>query len=182
MEPRHENVRREPRAPGRCIATMLRRATLLLVVLMTAAACTPESSGGEDRTSPTRPTSSATGDLELRAALLAYADCLRDEGVDASDPSFDRSGQVDAWPSYAPSDAARVAEDACGEDLAEIAFRPRGEAAVFLERAHQFQDCMADEGITDVKVSIEGIEIGPRSTNREIRTAFQQCRQFVEPP
>lgn len=157
------------------------RLTAVLVALAMGCACSSDDPRVSSPARADRPASAPSPDAELRAALQRYVECLRAEGVDASEAVFAGDGTVEAWPSYSLGDSTS-AEEACGEEISEIAFRPRGEAAVYLERAQQFAECMAEHGIADVEVSLEGIRIGPDSRNSEIRAVERECRHIMEGP
>lgn len=164
------------RAPPGVLPDVLLRAAL--VVLLVVPACTSSDAPARSAARAAAPTPDA--DAELRTALERYVECLRAEGVDATEPAFDDAGRVTAWPTYGLTASARSAEKACNREVSEIAFRARGEAAVFLERSEQYADCLRAEGVTDIEVSLDGIRIGPDSTNREIRAAEGECRHFME--
>jgi hypothetical protein len=126
------------------------------------------------------PSATVSPDVELRTALESYAECLEAAGIQATPPRFDSANQVTSWPSFALTEEAIEAAHSCGQDLSEIAFRPRGEEAAFLEHAHAFVDCMRSHGIEDARVTARGIRIGPGSSNAEIRAAQKQCQSFLE--
>lgn len=149
---------------------MYRRGGLVLVslALLLASACGASSDDASGVASLATPSEVVGGDtsagdaLELTAEerLLAFAQCMRDQGIDIDDPTVDADGNVQLSPPAgdgtagggAPSEAdrelRRVAADECGESLegAGLGFRAEDRTAIE-DQLLAFAQCMRDNGI-----------------------------------
>jgi hypothetical protein len=97
------------------------------------------------------PKASAKSDQEkFEEAALEHAQCLREHGVQASDPSPGKGFQVVGKPGDDPNKLKR-AEDACQHFLKGIKPpRPSAkEQAEMTDRALKFSRCMRAHGVTD---------------------------------
>jgi hypothetical protein len=144
--------------------------TVTLAALLTLAACSGGSeAGGEEvasldgdaATTTTEPDSARGGsrfdNAEFEDAMVEFAECMRDHGVDFPDPQTDGSGAVIIGPgedgemSAADLDELEAAQEACQPILDEVQDslpQPSPEEeAEFRERALEFAECMRDHGI-----------------------------------
>jgi hypothetical protein len=95
-------------------------------------------------------------------------------------PVVNRSGLVPRWPSYELTPETRPAEETCGDDLAKLAYEPQCAAAVFIERARGFVDCMRQEGMKDIEVTDRGSTLAQRQENVKIRVGERQFASLLE--
>jgi hypothetical protein len=91
-------------------------------------------------------------------AMLAWAGCMRDKGVEVTDPVFDASGAFigglefeeakDAGPKDAKGEGFQAASEACSDFL--VAFKPAADPALEAEQteaALRFAVCMREQGL-----------------------------------
>ena len=150
-------------------------------MLVALAGCTANDGRSAPAPESARPSVSASpADPTVRRLVTAFVGCLRAADVETGNPSIDDSGYVSRWPRFDPSPVFEPAINRCRREIVELAYEPRGEAAVFFERAQRFAACMKKEGIKDIEVSDQGIMIGPGSRNRDIRAAERKCRPLME--
>ncbi len=154
---------------------MLRRGfgkgTAAVLVAVTLAACgggggdddgvasLGEGDGGSDGT-----TSTTLSEEEAEEALLEWASCMRDHGVDMPDPQIGENGGVQiqigsesgsgdegdgGGPKPADRDAFLEANEACGEPPAIGGSFDEEDIEQMQEDALAFAECMRDEGIED---------------------------------
>jgi len=88
----------------------------------------------------------------MEDALLEYAQCMRDHGVDYPDPDLSGGGPINVQIGGDPNDPAmRDADEACHSimDEATSSFKPLDpeEAARMQEQMLDFAQCMRDHGI-----------------------------------
>ncbi len=113
---------------------------ICLALVLIGAACSPDDdtgvasleldaeSGLEDSTDGF----DASSRVEVEEAILAYSQCLRDQGFDIPDPTFDANG-IPQFPSF----SSYVSDDVTAEQLAEFEVETaRMEEAVQACRAH----------------------------------------------
>jgi len=133
--------------------------SLAVVVALLAAAC---SSGSSDTTSgvatlkdagATTTTTSGKLTPDDEQALLAFAQCMRDHGVDMEDPTVDADGNLIISPprnAGSPDfdrEAARQAFLDCSSHLEGVAIGPFGRDLTQLEDTLvQYAACMRDHG------------------------------------
>lgn len=143
----------------------MKRTTILPAVLafgLLAAACSGTNSENdvaslEVETQPA--VESASGESDLAAdqpvsdeeAVLAFAACLRDEGIDVEDPTVDADGNLlPPRPrdiAAEDRDAMRIAFEACGEFLENVAFGLDDEDRAEREdQLFEYAACMRDNG------------------------------------
>lgn len=146
---------------------------LLVATALTAAACGgfgQAASEDEDVGSPDdgdsssqgNPSSGAdSGEVDVEAALLAFAQCMRDEGFDIEDPTVDADGNV-----HLPSPAGEgeggedhasiqeleerqeAASGACSEHLEGVTqTAEHGDDTDQLDSLLAFAQCMRDQGV-----------------------------------
>ncbi len=132
---------------------------LAAAVAIVAAAC---SSGSSDATGGVATlestTTQATGDAAAvspddEQALLAFAQCMRDNGVDMEDPTVDADGNLRIQPprNAASEDfdreAAREAFNACANLLEGVALGPfDGDLTELEDTLVEYAACMRDNG------------------------------------
>src|SRR5262249_3141571 len=120
------------------------------VLLAAVAATASLAACGSDNKSPT---SSDTKEKN-RQALLAYAQCMRQHGVDMADPKFDSDGGVtmsQGGPGTNPVPKAKMdaAQRACEKYQKQVKAPPltAAEQAEFRQAALKNAQCMRDHGI-----------------------------------
>jgi hypothetical protein len=139
---------------------------LVGVVAMLAAACSgaATTSGvasleADQTTAPANDDiASAEGaDEDIEGALLAFAECMREHGIDMEDPTVDADGNVQfgrfgggqGQPGEEgfDRDAVRAARETCGDHLenATLGFRGGGNED-FQDTLLEFAQCMRDNG------------------------------------
>jgi hypothetical protein len=102
------------------------------------------------------PASAADEPDDPQAALLAFAQCMRDHGIDMPDPQFSadgaamiRIGGPGTRPEFDPeSEVFQAAQEACGPQLEAV--RPRldpEQQAELLEQQLALAQCIRDQGI-----------------------------------
>jgi hypothetical protein len=103
--------------------------------------------------------------------LLGYAACMRENGVNMADPTFDADGNPTGG-GFGPnsgidprSDAFQAAQQACGDLLQGVSLGGRGPGGGFNTEAIQnalndFTACLRDNG-----VQVDDITFGPRNDN-----------------
>ncbi|MEM9036907.1 MAG: hypothetical protein AAGA99_16615 [Actinomycetota bacterium] len=144
----------------------MKRATLLL---LPAAALLAACGGGDsDESVSAAPIVVEGGDTDAAAPAegatvvsstdeelaLEFAQCLRDEGIDASDPEVGADGSIDLLSIFGDiepgsvSDAQQAAGEACAELLEGTNLLPeQNDLAASEEALLEFAQCLRDEGI-----------------------------------
>ncbi|WP_203780489.1 hypothetical protein [Paractinoplanes rishiriensis] len=137
-----------------------RIATLLLTAGLFLGACGSDSddSGGiatlGDQSSPaaSKPAASKpAGDVEKE--VMAYVECLRKQGVDMPDPTFDENGQLvfarPAGGQQIDRDKLRAAQEKCGEPPEGITSAAQSmiNSPEFQDAALKFAKCMREQGV-----------------------------------
>ena len=127
---------------------------LRVILLAAAAAGALVACGGESPTSSSGGPSTKGPDAKTKQALLRYAQCMRDHGVDMQDPNFSggrvtmRAGGPGTNTSPQKQEAA---QKACQKYQAQI--KPptlsAAEKADFKKKALANAQCMRDHGITN---------------------------------
>jgi len=116
------------------------------VALVTLAAC----SGGGDETA----TTATSVDREER--MLAFARCMRDNGIDYPDPAADGTIDVEVDPGDEP--AWRGAEEACGDLRPASAPMPETQRVELADQLVAQAGCMREHGwdVPDPEVTTDG--------------------------
>ena len=167
--------------PGRAPLAML--ALGLLLVILAGCAGGATGSNGVATLNSADPAASAapSASLNPRDALLAYARCMRDHGIDMPDPQFDETNgnfqvQVGAGPGTKPTDTQKLdaAQQACQHFMEGVAFGPGNGGDVDQETQEKllaFSRCMRDNGIDFPDPQFDGgrVMIG---AGRDGRPAF----------
>jgi hypothetical protein len=129
-------------------------------------------------------------DAETRRAMLAYARCMRERGIDMPDPTFGENGARITQKNEAgrtTPEQQRAAEQACRKYQDQIKPPPisEEEQAKMREQALAFARCMREHGIDMPDPQFEengGIlqRIGPRGgvdeNDAKFREAERACR------
>lgn len=147
----------------------------------------------------TAPTSTARGGGGPGAGALAFAQCMRDEGVtDFPDPQID-GGRVMMTPGVGdPNDPEFVAaEEACrplmAEDTGAAVDVDEEREAEVREGALAFAECMREQGVDMPDPQVDGGRVimragsgggsGPAPGSPEFEAAQQECQGLMpEPP
>ena len=137
-----------------------------------ATACGGEASGSQvaslDVASSSEVATTETSTpADAQEARLAFAQCMRDNGVDMEDPTFDADGNVQGG-GFGPDsginfgdDATQAALEACGdliEDIGPGGGGPGGgdfDATGIQDAFNEFTECLRDEGL-----EVDDIEFG----------------------
>jgi len=128
---------------------------MLRVILLAAlAASAVAACGGQSPTSSSGGPSTKGPDAKTKKALLQYAQCMRDHGVDMADPNFS-GGRVTMRSGGPGSDTSpqkmQAAQKACAKYQAQI--KPpamsASQKADFKKKALANAQCMRDHGITN---------------------------------
>lgn len=112
--------------------------------------------GGSTATGDT--TSTTLTQADTQQAMLDYAACMRDNGIDMADPTFDADGNAQGGlrpdgATFDPrSEAFQAAQEACGDKLAGVQFGGPGGPGGFDRTAIQdafnsFTSCLRDQGV-----------------------------------
>ena len=110
--------------------------------------------------------SEAETPLDTEAALLAMAQCMRDEGVDVSDPEVDADGNVlPPRPTDTENldrEALRSARETCSEYLegVELGFRDV-DVTELEDNLLEYATCMRDNGFDMPDPDLSGVGTGP---------------------
>lgn len=121
---------------------------LLVVWALIAAACASSAQGN--------PSSGAdSGEVDVEAALLAFAQCMRDEGFDIEDPTVDADGSVHLAPPEgeggghaSTEELQEAARGACSEHLEGVTqTAEHGDDTDRLDSMLAFAQCMRDQGV-----------------------------------
>ena len=127
---------------------------------------------GDDAAASDDGTGDAEGaEVDTSEALLEYAACMRENGVDMEDPTFDADGNLQGGgfgggaggdQGFDPrSDEFQTAQEACGDLLEGVTFGGPGGGGGFDGSAIQdaltsFTQCLRDEGIQVDDVTLGG--------------------------
>ncbi len=109
--------------------------------------------------------------VDTQEALLAYAQCMRDNGVDMQDPTVDADGNVQGG--FGPesgidprSDEFQTAQEACGDLMEGVSLGggPGGgrfDQTAIQDGLDEFTECLRDEGLDVDDVSLPEPGDGP---------------------
>ena len=122
-----------------------------------------------------------TSPVDTQDALLKYAACMRENGIDMADPTFDADGNPTGG-GFGPgsgidprSDEFQKAQTACGDLLQGVQFGGRGRNGVDREAIqnslNDFTACLRDEGL-----DVDDITFGPPGGGAGGRTVRQRWR------
>jgi len=163
-----------PRPSARLRFSVLGAAALVL------AACGEESSGASlpSLGSTVTTAAAATPDASLEDALLELTACMRDEGIDIGDPTFNADGTVDLEgairdPGIDPqSEEFQAAMEACGDALDGVALAASGGAfdtTAIEDALVEMAQCLRDEGfdVDDPDLDSFGPGAGPSAGSGE---------------
>lgn len=123
--------------------------------------------------------------LDAETQLLAFAECVRDQGFEIGDPTVDSDGNVQIPRGSAPADGFAEARETCSENLDGVTLGFRGgdqtaQQDLFLE----FASCMRDNGfdMPDPDSSSGGGRSLLRDVNQEdptYQSAFANCDDIL---
>ncbi len=180
-------------------------ASSALCTLFLLAACgggNPDTAGAEvasidEGSTPTTTDTDSEGDgatspEDREEAMLEFAECMRDHGVDMQDPQFGGDGEggmIVVEEQAADRDEMQAAQEACEpilEDaMGDLQLDPEQEAEM-REELLEFAECMRDHGIDmpdpvfgdDGRVTMEaapGERFEPGEEDEEFRAASEAC-------
>jgi hypothetical protein len=150
---------------------------------------TPDGTATED-TATDAEGSTNEGSTDPQEAMLEFAECMRDHGIDMADPQFDGEGRggitLEATP--ANEDELEAAQEACQPLLenarSEMELDPEQEAEM-REQLLEFAECMRDHGIDmpDPQFSDDGgfvVQAGPEGggprEDPDFEAAAEECQ------
>lgn len=106
---------------------------------------------------------------DTQEAVLAYAACMRENGIEMADPTFDADGNMEGGLGFGPdsgidpqSDEFQTAQEACGDLIDGIALGGRGggggdfDPDAMQAALTDFTACLRDEGL-----DVDDITFGP---------------------
>ncbi|MEN8115208.1 MAG: hypothetical protein ABFS21_12570 [Actinomycetota bacterium] len=186
---------------------MRKTSTLVLFVILAVltASCSSDSESQqiaslESETQSASADSDATGTdpiADTEEAMLAFTQCLRDEGIDIADPTVDADGNVRFGPIGSDSGVGvadpeeHMAEmddafEACGEHMEGVVTGPSDLDFTELEDGIlAYAQCMRDNGIDMADPDFSGggaaVELGSLN-DEEFQAADAQCRQHMAFP
>ena len=138
---------------------MKRLLTVVPALALVVAACSSSSDTGGvaslDDTATTTTTSAGDAQVSVEDAMLAYAQCMRDQGIDMPDPTFDGQGgfgvQVQPGdPGTFDREQMDAAQQVCQQYLADVRQGfDRPDPSEMEDQLVAFAECMRDQGITD---------------------------------
>jgi hypothetical protein len=131
-------------------------------------------SDSDTATADTGTTESTASTEDSQEALLAYAECMRGEGIDMADPTFDADGNATGG-GFGPdsgidprSDEFQAAQETCGSLIEGVTLGGPGGGGGFDNEAMQeatlaFTECLRDEGLDvgDLELPTPGQGGGP---------------------
>lgn len=193
----------EQRAGQRSAALVVGIVAILILLTACGAASGVATIDGADDASPTAAASAGPEDPE--EALYAFAECMREQGIDMPDPVIRRSqaGNEDgvvtdeAEPGQAPpfdpnSDEFQAAQDECEHLLEGLgALEPGGAQELSPEEEQallDFAECMREHGIDmPDRAAGGGVQIGPGEEgpsfdpfSDEFQSAREACEHHLE--
>ena len=156
---------------------------------------------GADDATPSPTASAAAGDPE--EALLAFTECMRENGIDLPDPVFRGAGGgsaqggdvTEAVPGEIPpfdpnSDEFRAAQEACEQHLEGLGALEPGEAPELSAEEEgaflAFAECMREHGIDMPDPRNGGILVRPGSEedfdpmSEDFQAAEEECRSHLD--
>jgi hypothetical protein len=127
-------------------------------------------------------------DQEIEEAMLEFAECMRDHGVDMPDPQFEDGGlvRIEAGPGRdIDEDEFEAANEACRKLLPNGGEPPSEEEMAEMEDAMlEFAECMRDHGIDMPDPQGGGMTIGPDDdidpNDPDFKAADEDCRHIIE--
>jgi hypothetical protein len=122
-----------------------------IVPLLVAVAATASLVGcGAEGEDPSKPTSAQTQESKNRKAMLDFARCMRENGVDMPDPQFN-GGRVTQRMKGGNPEQAKEAEKACAKYRAQIKAPEMSaeDKEEFKKRALENARCMRENGVPD---------------------------------
>ena len=123
-------------------------------------------------------------ELSAEDSMLAYAACMRENGVETDDPQFDINGDLISKPTYdkgKEGETFQAASEACGDLL--LALKPALDPALQAEQtenALRFAACMRDQGLdwpdpAPDGSKFAGSEVKVDKGSPEFAAAFEAC-------
>ena len=107
-------------------------------------------------------------EVDAETQMLAYAECLRDEGVDVEDPTLDDNGNIrPPRPVVAEGESFDresmvAAREACAEFIEGFTFGFReGDITEFQDTLLQFAACMRENGYDMADPDLSSVGAGP---------------------
>ena len=145
----------------------------MLALVLAAAACggAEAASGVASLDEAATTTTAGVGDaaVDIEEAVLAFTECLRDEGLDVVDPEFDGEGgfNFDFREGFrteggGPSDEVQGALEECGELLEDVRQQfERPDITEIQDDLLAFAECMRDNGIEVADPDLSELGQGP---------------------
>ncbi len=150
---------RSPSLPSRSRASL---AALGVTVTLFAAACGSDSASSQVASLGTTAGNTATDGTtpaNTQEAWLAFAQCMRDNGIDMEDPTFDADGNIQSGGLFGPNsgldmqdETTRTALDSCRDLIGDIG--PGGgngggnfDRTAIQDAFNTFIECLRDQGL-----------------------------------
>jgi len=176
--------------------TAIRLAALVATLALVGAACAGSDEGGGVASLEGTTTTFVTVDVEVDSeqALLEFAQCMRDSGIDVPDPTVDADGNVRLQPPSGGPDGdgqidretRRVAQEACQEYLEGVTLGTRNrDDSDFQDLLVEFAGCVRDAGfdIPDPDFSAGPGQGGPFGgldrTDPDLQAALEECGEIL---
>jgi hypothetical protein len=137
---------------------------------------------GDEGAEPTEDGDSAPEELsedERYEAQLAYAQCMREHGIDMEDP---QPGEPLRIQLRGDPEQARAAQEACQDLLPEGGPGRGGDDPEMQQRMLEFAQCMRDNGVESFPDPQPGggIQIGPdQAEDPDFEAAQETCREGI---
>jgi hypothetical protein len=180
------------------LRTHRREASLSVVIALAAAlalaGCTPAASGvasldGDPQAQQSSPPGGDDGDGGGGGDgdQVAFAECMREHGIDMPDPDTEDGGFAIAIPEGSDPDEVDAAMEACKEFMPNGGEMPKPNAEQ-LAQMREFSECMRDEGIegfpdpsADGGLRIDS-DMGFDPESDEFREAQEKCGESMPKP
>nr|QZD53566.1 hypothetical protein K3N28_12310 [Glycomyces sp. TRM65418] len=150
-------------------------------VALLAAACTDEASGDDVASvegGGSETTAEAEQDVSREEAMVNYAGCMRDNGVEEfPDPG---GNGLQIGPEIVDDPEFEAAQEACQDELPDQGAQPGPEQQ---EAMVEFSGCMRDNGVEEFPdlTGGGGIKIGPEiAQDPEFEAAMEACQEIIE--
>jgi hypothetical protein len=165
-DPRRLTLRR----PQRRVVALLAMLSVTAVACAGGAAAEPQVAS-LDSVATAAATETSVDAADSQEALLAYAACMRENGIDMADPTFDADGNAQGGLGFGPdsgidprSDEFQTAQTACGDLIEGITFGGRGQGGqgggfdidALQTASADFTACLRDEGLEVDDLTIGG--------------------------
>jgi hypothetical protein len=163
---------------------------LLLALALAVAACSGGGNDGNDGVASlggdqATPTTSPAGGGDVKQRALAYARCMRQQGIDMPDPKFDAQGRMAQQlpPGVGPDDPKFKAADQACKQYGPGGGEPEKPDPQEQQQLLAFARCMRQHGINmpdpkpDGGIDVDGAK-GVNPNDPKFKAAFKACEQY----